>query len=241
MLSSSEKPAVKEIIEFISRRVSGRSMIIGVSGGIDSSVVYKLASIADTDRVRAFFLPDSSTPESDYQDVANLGGKGSPPITTIRIDAMVKAFTGPLGISDPKLLGNVKSRVRMVILYYYANLENGLVLGTTNRSEYMTGYFTKHGDGACDLEPIMHLYKSEVREMASALGIPEHIITKAPSAGLWEGQTDEEDLGFSYESLDSGLKCISDGNGDADPRIVELYRNSLHKRSLPASLLEGKI
>ncbi|GAI53780.1 unnamed protein product, partial [marine sediment metagenome] len=105
-------------------------------------------------------------------------------------------------------LGNIKARLRMVLIYYYANFNNYLVCGTGNKTEISLGYFTKYGDGACDILPLGDLYKFEVREIARVLGIPEQIIKKVPSAGLWQGQTDEGEIGFSYDVIDKTLQEI---------------------------------
>ncbi|WP_162509135.1 NAD(+) synthase [Thermogymnomonas acidicola] len=129
----------------------------------------------------------------------------------------------------------------MVVLYYYANTDGGIVVGTTNRTEYLTGYYTKYGDGACDIEPIMHLYKHQVREMASYLGgVPRRIIEKKPTAGLWEGQTDEDELGITYDRLDRILEDLFDLRigtlTEEHRRIRAMYEETKHKREMPRSL-----
>jgi len=120
----------------------------------------------------------------------------------------------------------------MAILYAYANHKNGLVVGTTNKSEMSIGYFTKFGDGGCDLEPIADLYKAEVYEMSKNLNIPKSIIDKKPTAGLWPDQTDEGEFGFSYDQLD---KLLQGGhiNPQLEVKIQDLIKNSEHKRKLP--------
>ncbi len=228
---------INEIVEFLESATSGKDMIIGVSGGVDSALVYRIASMVDRSRVRAFFMPDRGTPESDYEDIVSLS-KDGPEVKVIPIDPMIHAFTTTLEMNDARLIGNVKSRVRMTTLYYYANLYGGLVLGTTNRSEYMTGYFTKYGDGGCDLEPIMHLFKKDVRKLASLCKVPDRIIEKAPSARLWDGQTDEGDLGMTYEELDAELMRIVSGKGTRNERVENLYMDSWHKRKPPGNMLE---
>jgi NAD+ synthase len=142
-------------------------------------------------------------------------------------------------------VANLKPRIRMVILYEYANNHSCLVVGTTNRSEHEIGYFTKHGDGACDIEPIQHLYKTEIFELAKYLGIPDCIINKAPSADLWEGQTDEGEIGLTYKQLDKCLKLWEMPDFDDDDmkkvgvtskeveRVRSLLSKSGHKRRLP--------
>jgi NAD+ synthase len=143
---------------------------------------------------------------------------------------------------DRLATANVRPRLRMTTLYYLANLRNGVVVGTGNRSEAEIGYFTKYGDGGVDLLPIVDLYKHEVRALARALGVPEPIVTKAPSAGLWAGQTDEAEIGLTYDQLDAALAALERGQGEAvEPairdRVVPLLRASEHKRRpVPAFL-----
>jgi NAD+ synthase len=116
------------------------------------------------------------------------------------------------GAFDPVPLGNIKARMRMVVLYAHANKNNMLVAGTSNKSEMLTGYFTKYGDGGCDIEPIGDLYKTDVWTLAKHLALPPSIIEKVPSAELWAGQTDEKELGLSYEKLDRLLQFLELGD-----------------------------
>lgn len=239
MLLSKTNTTMNEIIEFLRKFTDGKPMVLAVSGGIDSALVYKLASVLDATRLHAYFMPDDNTPRQDYQDIAKLSENG-PAIEVVNISGLTESFSFTLGVKDVKLLGNIKARIRMTALYYYSNLLGGIVLGTTNLSEYLTGYFTKFGDGACDIEPIMHLFKSDVRRLAAQCGVPESILARPPSAGLWENQTDEKELGIKYEELDVELGKILSGI-ETDNRVVEkLYRDSWHKRKAPENLLRGK-
>jgi NAD+ synthase len=131
--------------------------------------------------------------------------------------------------------GNVKARLRMVVIYYYANLYNYLVCGTGNKTERMLGYFTKYGDGACDILPLGDLYKGEVRALAQTLGIPQKIIEKVPNAGLWQGQTDEGEIGYSYEEMDKALCDIEQGTVETDiaKKLMMMINRTEHKRRLP--------
>ncbi len=231
----------EKIVEFLKTEVGNRHAIIGISGGIDSSLVLKLASISlPGDRIHAFFLPEKRTPDADRKDVEELSVSTGIPYETIIIDPIVDSYRRATGNEDIRAIGNLKARIRMSLLYFYSNIYGGLVLGTTNRSEYMTGYFTKHGDGACDIEPIIHLYKTQEREIANRLGLPERIISKPPSAGLWSDQTDEEELGITYADLDSILQGIEEGNPVGKDNSVQIVRNlilqSEHKRIPPASI-----
>jgi NAD+ synthase len=142
------------------------------------------------------------------------------------------------GIDDRAILAraNVRPRLRMITLYYIANLAQGVVVGTGNKSELMIGYFTKYGDGGVDLFALTDLYKFEVREVARVLGVPDSVITRPPSAGLWEGQTDEDEIGLTYEVLDTTLQAIENGDtSQVDPdvlaRVQRMIAVTHHKRT----------
>jgi NAD+ synthase len=227
-----------------------RGVAVGLSGGIDSAVVVRLCQMATPDHVVGVVMPCHSDPqdEADARLVAEQFG-----IPTMHVD-LAPAFDRLLGdlvgalaalpdaraAAEPDDAGrrmaiaNVKPRLRMTSLYFVANALNYLVGGTGNRSELTIGYFTKHGDGGVDLLPIGRLFKSEVRELARELGVPEPIIEKPPSAGLWTGQTDEGEMGFTYEDLENYL---ARGPSTVAPavgmRIERLERASDHKRALP--------
>jgi NAD+ synthase len=133
---------------------------------------------------------------------------------------------------------NIKPRLRMITLYHHANTLRRMVIGTGNRSELMAGYYTKYGDGGTDLLPIAGLYKWQVRELARELGVPTSIVDKPPSAGLWQGQTDEQEMGITYEDLDRTLAAIDSGdtssiNPSTLERVQRMIRTSEHKRHLP--------
>ena len=214
---------IGRITAFLREQVGSRIPVIAISGGIDSALVLMLTRQAFPQReIKALFLPDSNTPATDYEDVDALQAASGVEIRTINIDGAVNAFKAMLGTPSREALGNIKSRIRMIINYYHANAYNGMVIGTTNRSEYIVGYYTKFGDGACDVEPIMHLLKREVREMASELNVPKTIMRKTPSAGLWESQTDESELGISYDELDSIIVAAFDEN---EPVASGLQKN----------------
>jgi NAD+ synthase len=146
---------------------------------------------------------------------------------------------------DATTLGNIKARCRMIMLYTHSNLENSIVMGTSNKSELLCGYFTKFGDGGADFGPIGDLYKTQVKELARAIDIPENLIEKTPSAGLAEGQTDEKELGISYKDLDRillGIELRTDPQEIAQKtgldlpevqRIISLVGKNVHKRKMP--------
>jgi NAD+ synthase len=228
-----------------------RGFVVGLSGGVDSAVVARLAQLAAPGHVVAAILPAHSDPE-DERDAAIVASHFS--LTTVRVDlsdlydatiaavqapvAAVPRPTRPSKIDDPiqarRPLANLKPRLRMTTLYFLANSLDYLVAGTGNRSELSVGYFTKHGDGGSDLLPIGHLVKSEVRALARELKVPAAIIERTPSAGLWIGQRDEEEMGFTYADLE---RYLEEGPQGVSPalamKIERLIRSTEHKRALP--------
>lgn len=229
-------------MDFIRDRLSGHKAVIGVSGGVDSALVLALLSGSiPAEKIVAVHLPETARQGADYRDVMELSRETGVPVEVIPISGIAESFYKNLGVNDTRAAGNIKSRIRMIILYYLANINDGLVVGTTNMTEYVTGYYTKYGDGACDIEPIMHLLKFQVRDLAKFLNVPENIIVKKPSAGLWENQTDEDEIGMSYEEMDEAIIRIFDRkeppSGKNDRKIMDMYNRSQHKRRMPASLL----
>jgi len=223
-------------------------VVIGMSGGLDSSLMAKLASDAlGPEKVLGVFLPESTTPDNDAEDAESFAKELGIEFETVPIDEPLEALKKTVGSSadDKNVLANMKARCRMIVLYQRANSLDRLVLGTGNKSELMVGYFTKFGDGGCDLLPIGDLYKTQIREMARSLSLPEDIVSKPPSAGLREGQTDEQELGMSYEELDPILLGMELGMDDGDisqrtnstesevSRIRSIVKRSAHKRKTP--------
>ncbi|MFG1390539.1 NAD+ synthase [Acidiplasma aeolicum] len=236
-----EDEVVEKIKTFLKSRLNGKIAVLGVSSGIDSSLVLKLLSVSiNTNKIKAIFMPDRFTRESDYDDIKALEDNTGIRIETINIEPVFSSYISILGHTDKKIEGNLRSRIRATILYYFANQYNGLVIGTTNRTEYLLGYYTKFGDGACDIEPIEFLYKTDVRKISKYLGIPDSIINKKPSAGLWENQYDEDELSMPYHRVDQILIDIFDKNirKDTDDykKIIGIYNNSEHKRRMPETL-----
>lgn len=208
--------ATTTITNFIKDKVRNNNstgVIIGLSGGIDSAVVCYLATNSiGPDKIFCIVMPDGAiTPQSDIDDALEICSNLKIKYKIIYIDTIKKAFNQILDENTDKVLyGNLISRIRMCILYYYAGLENKLVLGTSNKTELLTGYFTKYGDGASDLLPIGDLYKMQVRTIATFLKISNKIISKKSSARLWKDQNTEKDLGLPFEVIDTIL--ISDQN-----------------------------
>ena len=223
--------------------------IVALSGGIDSALVATLASrVVD---VYGLLLPDTTSNDPrDVEDAQDLAKGLGIDHELIKIDDIVEAVYAArpqLGPKKCKLAyANVKPRVRMIMNYMAANLDGRIVLGTGNKTELLMGYFTKYGDGGVDILPIADLYKTRVRQMAKHVGVPDAIIKKPPSAGLWKGQTDEKEMGISYEDLDKLLYGVFDlglsyaelkketGIGKkAFTDIMERIKNNEHKRNMP--------
>ena len=221
-----------------------QSLVLGLSGGVDSALTAMICrNILPKDQVNCLFMPEKATPEIDRDHVELLVRQGDLNYRKRDISDLTAAFSEAAVISPDKIsLGNVKARLRMVLLYEYANTTRSLVCGTSNKSELMIGYFTKYGDGGVDLMPIGHLYKTQVWELATFLNLPKSIIEKKPSAGLFKGQTDEGELKITYRVLDrilSGLElnrtdaAIAESSGatfEDVARIRKMVALSEHKR-----------
>ncbi|MGB9936201.1 MAG: NAD+ synthase [Methanobacterium sp.] len=229
--------------------IGAEGLVIGLSGGIDSSVVaYICARAVGNNKILGLVLPSKTTSSEDIKDAIQVAEELELKYKTVHIDELMEPFTKICSKCSENDLanGNLKARMRMMILYYHSNAMNHIVAGTGNRTELLVGYFTKYGDGGVDILPIGDLYKTDVREIATYLGVPENIIKKAPTAGLWSGQTDEEELGIKYEDLDKILYLMIDENLSAPEvakrlkieenevfRIKEMVKSSKHKLELP--------
>jgi NAD+ synthase len=214
-----------------------RGAVVGMSGGIDSSVVAVLCQRAFPGNTLGVIMPCYST-DQDKAHAGIVARQFSIPTKTIVLDNIYDALLKilPDFKSDASLArlaqANLKARLRMITLYHAANQLKYLIAGSGNRSELTVGYFTKHGDSGVDILPLGNLVKKEVRELARFLKIPQEIIEKPPSAGLWEGQTDEGEMGFSYEALD---RYILTGRApdELKKRIEAMKAASAHKRATP--------
>lgn len=232
---------VEEICKFIKEYVdksNANGVIIGLSGGIDSSTVAFLCKRAlGEKKVLGLIMPEKGvTREEDVEDALSIAEMLGIEFKIIEINEILDALKRKLGEGNKIAEANLKPRIRMTINYYFANNMNRLVAGTGNKSELMIGYFTKYGDGGVDFLPIGDLYKTEVFKLAEYIGVPKRIIKKKPTAGLWVNQTDEDEIGMSYEELDEILKAIENGRRRGDDkfkRIEMLVKNSKHKREMP--------
>ncbi|GAA4703233.1 NAD(+) synthase [Brevibacillus fulvus] len=222
-------------VAFIREQVDGQKLggaVVGISGGIDSAVTAALCVRAlGKERVIGVWMPAYSQ-AVHAEDSRKLAEAIDLNLVTVDLskayDAAVAEISKVLELDD-KTKGNTKARLRMTTLYAIANQKGYLVIDTCNRSEVYVGYMTKGGDGLADINPVASLTKHEVRIMARQLGIPESILTKAPSADLWAGQTDEQEMGFTYEDLDRFL-LTGEANPEAKEKIEYLHRISEHKR-----------
>ena len=193
------------------RRVGYSRAVVGVSGGVDSALSCFLAAEAlGPENVLAVRMPYKSSAPESLEHAGMVIEQLQVQSVTIPITEMVDPLFERFPDADPVRRGNVMARARMIVLYDQSAAFNGLVVGTGNKTEILLGYTTLYGDSACALNPIGDLYKTQVRQLARAVGVPEVIIQKAPTADLWVGQTDEDELGFTYEAVDRLLYLLVD-------------------------------
>ena len=230
---------IEQMIRYAYWNSGCTGIVLGVSGGVDSAVAAAFCCRAiGPDKVLGLSLPSAVSNPQDIDDAALLCSRWGMKQKIVSIEPMLEGFRAMAGYSGTRYLtGNIMARVRMAVVYYHANLDHRLVCGTSNRSEYMLGYCTKYGDNAADIQPIVHLYKDEVYEAARELDIPDPILKKAPSAGLWEGQSDESEIGLSYTEIDHSLRALELHQWKAvtptEEKVLALVKKSEHKR-LPA-------
>lgn len=245
----------QEILEFIREIVAkakAKGIVVGLSGGVDSSVVAKLCVKAlENHRVIGLLMPTEFTPAQDIIDAEVLAESLEIKTYHIPIDPIVDMFIKMLPFKTDKAvpLGNIRARTRMIINYYFANCLNYLVAGTGDRSEALIGYFTKYGDGGADFLPIVHLYKTQVRKLGAYLELPKKVVEKPSSPQLWKGQKATDEIPIDYPVLDLILYGIFDAKMshpeiarqlnvplDLVKKVEILFISSAHKRMYPATV-----
>ena len=248
-IKSNDYASITETIEkFISDQIeksNAEGVILGLSGGIDSAVLAYICKRKLLEKTLAIIMPDTSITPTETEDALKMISLTGIEHKLIDIKPIVNEYSMYLEPNE-KARGNLRARIRTNILYYYANIKNYLVLGSSDKSEHLIGYFTKFGDGASDLTPIISLYKLQVREIAKYLGVPDNIISKKSSPHLWKDHEAEDELGASYEEIDSILYCLFEKKLSVDEtvkttqieksiveKIHKLNITSEHKR-LPA-------
>lgn len=230
----------RRVVSWIRDTVSaagGKGVVVGLSGGIDSAVVAVLCKRAFAESTLGIIMPCHSD-KIDRGHAELVAEKFEMPVEVVVLDevydSLLQAFPARDYDEVTRRLAeaNIKPRLRMITLYCFANCLNYMVAGTSNRSELAVGYFTKYGDGGSDLIPLGNLVKQQVRDLAVYLGVPQEIIDKPPSAGLWRGQTDEEQMGLTYTELDHYL-MTGEAQGGVKRKIDSMMQTSAHKRCMP--------
>ncbi len=216
---------------------NAQGLLVGLSGGLDSAVTSYLIKKAMGTNHLALIMPCENRQE-DIDDAYLIASALNLKTQEVNLNPIFETLKKQLPPGNQIAYANLKPRLRMTTLYFFANNLNYLVVGTGNKSELQVGYFTKYGDGGVDLLPLGNLYKTEVRSLAEYLGLPEKIIEKPPSAGLWEGQTDERELGITYAELDAVLNALEKGDIQGFDQekidlILEKMSKAKHKLSLP--------
>lgn len=236
---------IEKICNFTQEKVKNsqtQGVVLGLSGGIDSALVATLCKRALKENVFALLMPTQISNKANLEDALRLCADLNLEYKIIEIQSILDAFIKQSENTTLVSLGNFAARIRMSLLYDYSALKNSLVIGTSNKSELLLGYGTIYGDLACAFNPIGSLYKSEIYALAKYLNLHENFIKKAPSADLWENQSDEADLGFSYAKIDEGLKALETNDEKLlrtlDPSLIAMLKNRMQKNAFKGKMPE---
>lgn len=233
---------LKYLLEWLERRrreYGAQGYVVGISGGVDSAVVAHLLARTGAP-VQGIILPSATSTQQDVADAYAVAASAPCAVLEVPITAVFDCFVqtlqplfNPAADRQQAIAGNVQARLRMTALYAYAQSHQALVVGTDNAAEWLTGYFTKFGDGGVDVAPLLRLRKEQVYALGALLGVPQAVLDKTPSAGLWQGQTDEEEMGVRYADIDAVLRGerVSE---QARRQIDFWHKRSHHKRRMPA-------
>ena len=213
-----------QLILFLKEEVKKTGLnkvVVGISGGLDSAIVSVLCKEVFQDNTHGVFMPSHMSSDASINDAKELCEKFDIDYEIIEIAPMVKGYFDNISGSIPLRVGNLSARMRMSVLYDISARDSSLVVGTSNKSEILLGYGTIFGDTACAINPIGQMYKSDAFEFARFLGIPDTIINKKPSADLWEGQSDEDELGYTYKVMDNVMKKLIDQSRPKEELLKE--------------------
>jgi len=237
------KNTMIKFLEEEANKIGIKNVIVGISGGLDSAIVAVLAQEVFKDGTHGVLMPSHYSSDSSINDAKELCDKFNISYEIISIEPMVKAYEQSMG-NDKLRIGNFSARMRMAVLYDLSSKYNGIVIGTGNKSEILLGYGTIYGDTACAINPLGEIYKSDEFEFARFLGIPQSIIDKKPSADLWENQSDEDELGYTYKELDDIMKQLIDNqipkqtliDNKVSQKAIEMIEDRIRKNSFKGKM-----